>query len=252
MKTRPKKLRLMAGFFLSIGLSLPIQIMILYGNTPLEVRAIFAKLAPLNLLIMVLAPLAAISVYRASVLTFAIVPALVAAVLKNNWLVAEIGTNYSPVLVGLSSGLFLATTLSLMTRETRVLFSNPEKRWWLTPQRHQMARMARIRMQKDRFLKTFDISEGGAFLTIDGKGDDLDIGTTMPMSLILDKGFAIQCKAEVVRKTPATGHYPKGIGVRFTDLSILQRWLLLQYLEGHHEHHEAAATGGGQPPAQAA
>lgn len=236
MRTKPRKLDYLALFLLGVAFAMPLQIMILYEHTPLEVSAVFAKLAPLNWLVLVLAPLTAWFIYRASPLVLVAVPILTTVVIHNNWLVAEIGTDYSPLTVGLSTGAFLLAMGSLATRETRELLVNPGLRWWLTPRRKRMSIPVHVVVpghgEYSFDSRTFDISETGAFLITGGSLEallkNIGAGTNCSISLDLDKvqrgkGRSLQCRAEIVRAVEAQGAYPSGIGVRFIELGRDQR-----------------------------
>lgn len=236
MRTKPRKLDYLALFLLGVAFAMPLQIMFLYEHTPLEMGAVLAKLAPLNWLVLVLAPLTAWFIYRASPLMLIAVPILTTVVIHNNWLVAEIGTDYSPLSIGLSTGAFLLAMASLATRETRDLLINPGRRWWLTPKRKRISIPVHVVVPGHGEYafdsRTFDLSESGAFLVTSGSLESLlksiGAGTNCSISLDLDKlqhgkGRALQCRAEIVRAAGAQGAYPSGIGVRFVELGRDQR-----------------------------
>lgn len=247
MKTKPKGLIFLSLFLFSVAASLPIQVMILYGNTPFEANAILSKLAPLNWLVMVLASVTAFLAYRASTWLIVAAPALIGVVLHNNWLVAEAGTDYSPLAAGVSSGFFLLSMGLILAKDTRDVILNPERRWWLIPTRKHVTLEAQIDSGSRHFeTMTYDISETGAFLRLStvaggkvGHRDDAErlltefpVGSKFALSVILQNLRSIHCRAEVVRMTPACGKYPDGIGIKFLHLKSRDRKLLHNYLGG--------------------
>lgn len=261
MRTRPKKLVLFAALLFGIALALPIQIMLMYGHPPHEIIPVLAKLSPLNWAIVLLAPLTAVLFYQASSGLVVAVPMLVAAVGYNNYLVATIGTDYTPIVAWLSTVLFMAGLSSIFTRDVRELVLNPRRRWWLTPERKRKEIAIRMKLlvkdfgrkdlaaAKEFYTKTYDISEGGAFIPFycdptPPSGDqsrvkvqslaalhrDIRIGTQVYVCLPLDGMKLIQCRAEVVRSAPPRGAYPGGVGIRFLGLSWKEQRMLSIYL----------------------
>lgn len=235
MRAKPRRLDALALFLLGITVAMPLQIMIMYGNMPIEIGAILAKLAPLNWLILGLAPLTAWFIHRASPFVIVTGPILTLLVIRNNWLVAEIGNDYSPWFVGISTGAFVLAMASLTTRETRDLLLNPGHRWWLTPRRKRTVVPVHVVVpgvgEYSFDSETFDISESGAFITFMRK---IAIGTDCSVSIELDRVNKdlgqIKCRAEIVRATEAYGQYPSGIGVRFIGLGREERQILNSYI----------------------
>lgn len=242
MKTKPRKLDYLALFLLGVAFAMPLQIMVLYGHTPLEVSSIMAKLAPLNWLVLMLAPLTAWLIYRASPLVLAAVPLLTVVVVHNNWFVSEMGTDYSPLTVGLSTGAFLLSMAMLATREVRDILMNPGRRWWLTPKRKRVTIPVHVVVPGHGECafdsRTFDLSETGAFLVPEGAArallQNVTAGTTCSISFDLERAQlnrqaarrAIHLRAEVVRTTEGHGQYPSGVAIRFIDLGWEQKRVL--------------------------
>jgi hypothetical protein len=270
MKRRPKRLTLVALFLVAVGVGLPLQIMWMYGDRPWEVASIAAKISPLNWLILMLAPFTAWSVFRASRAMVATVPALAGIVAYNNYFVAEVGQNFSHVATALATGLFLAAVATLLTRETRQLLLNPRSRWWLTPERRCVEIPIRMRVlprrqtrgRQEFYTMTYDLSEGGAFIpfgrerttvrelragasaeSLPTSLKNVPVGTQCYVCLSLKDYSFIQCRAEIVRTSPARGRYPAGVGVRFLGLSWQERKLLAQFIE------DMKANKGGKAPA---
>ena len=88
MKTKPRHLNYAAAALLAITISLPIQIMFLYGHPPTEIAAIAAKLSPLNWMLLFMGPVVAALMYRASPLCLVAAPSFAVLVVYNNWFVS--------------------------------------------------------------------------------------------------------------------------------------------------------------------
>ncbi|MEW6055513.1 MAG: PilZ domain-containing protein [Bdellovibrionota bacterium] len=244
---RPKRLTLVALFLLGIGLSFPVQIMLLYGHTPLEIPAIAAKFPPLNWLVMCLSVMSAFLVYRASPWMIAAIPVLTTAVLHNNWLVAEIGSDYPPFLVGTATGVFLLMMGMLMSKEIRALIVNPHLRWWYTPRRFRTELPVRLRVlgknpfqltarsQREFSTATYDLSEQGVFVLppedMQAELANLNEGAVCSIKVSFQKFRVLECQAQVVRISQGHGGYPPGFGLRFLGMSAQKKRLLHEYLK---------------------
>jgi hypothetical protein len=243
MKTRPKALSILAASVMSIAISLPLQIMFLYDHTPFELQAIFAKLAPLNWMILALAPITAWLLLKASFWLVLTAPLFAVLILYNNWFVAEIGTSYSPISIGFATGMFLIGFSSLLSKGIREIILNPQRRWWLTPKRHRAKLPVKMKLLTERGLRevelsTFDISEGGAFL-ISPQPEDKEIihqnqvavGMRCYLQLVLHSDSnPLSCRAEVIRMAGPRGDYPPGIGIRFLGMGWRERQALKKLL----------------------
>lgn len=241
MKNRPKGLVFLAMFLLVMSLFLPLINHFVFEPNLGESGAVVNKLNLMNALIMVLAPLTSILIFRASPWLIVTLPVLVSTVVHSNWLASDFGNDYSPLVVGLATGIFLLAIGFVLTRDLRQFLIHPEKRWWLTAQRKRTELKAHITTQAKRLidLQTVDVSEKGAFLT--GKGfESLRPGDMFEIQLELN-GQTIHCKAHVVRQvTNLNNQQPAGIGVRFHDLNIKSRIALHQFMK-HTPEHEMTA-----------
>lgn len=245
MKTRPKTLFYTAAFLLLISIGMPLQIMYLYGHGPSELVPIAAKLAPLNWAIMFMSPLVAWLVYRASPFVLAAVPMLSYLVMVNNWFVAELGTDFSPFVTGMGSGVFLLAMAPLFTASVRELLLHPERRWWFTPTRRKAQLPVIIGNGGHQFVaQTFDISESGAFIQLwqiqprEPRSQLTSFAPGKIFSIFLDlkSSKRIQCRAEVVRQARSKGMYPDGIGVRFIDMEDSERRAIADYARASQGH----------------
>jgi hypothetical protein len=253
MKQKPKEFLFLALVLLVIGISLPVQVMILFEHTPLEVGAGIAKLAPLNWVVMILALLNSALVYRASPVVILTAPLFIFAVGWNNWLVAETGVNFStPTAVAGLIGTIALHGL-LLTKRARKALGNPSLRWWRSVPRRQIAVRVLVCPVLGGQLQsaTFDLSMGGAFIEVShanwassGNGSaahGLQVGARCTIRLTLSQLSVLNCSAEVVRQTPGRGEYPGGIAVRFINLDNEQKSALAAYLKTVHEESSETA-----------
>jgi hypothetical protein len=266
VKQRPRMLVYLATFLCLVAVSFPVQIMILYGHSPSEGGAIAAKLAPLNWAVIVFAPLTAWLAFRASAWLMAALPVLVAVVIYNNWLVGQIGADYSPLMTLLGSVAFIATIGATLTRDSLRVLLSPRSRWWLTPTRHKLELPVRLKFlsraglkkapvsvdaYNEFYIRTYDLSEGGAeqeakaFRAFQAILKNLAVGTQCYVCLPLKDVSFIQCRAEVVRNTNGRGAYPAGVGLRFLGLSWNERRRLQHYLDGAQQMLVKHGTGSG-------
>lgn len=268
MKTKPKKLDLLAGFLVALAPMLPLQIMVLYGHTPFEIGAIAAKLTPLNWAIFALAPVTGFLVWRASFWSLFTLPVLAAVVAYNNWFVGRLGLDYAPWMTDLGTLAFVAMCGVVLSRDVLPVMINPQRRWWMTPARKEAAVQVRVQIHNKQFrdgihdeffTHTFDISEGGAFIPFGqerftvrdlkavkagAKQKILDLpvakklnstqlkpGTQCFVSINVKETDVIQCRAEIVRVAESHGRYPAGMGIRFLGLTWEERRTLAGYLK---------------------
>jgi hypothetical protein len=259
MQRRPKSLDYFSWFLIGLAVSFPVQIMFLYGHSPLEFMAVASKISLLNWVSIACLVWTAVLLMRASPLVKYSIPVTIVAVTANNWVVGQMEMDYSPVTASLATLGFISVHV-VLCRETIVdLLTHPEKRWWLRPSRHKVEVQAYVSPLNGVAFKakTFEISESGVFIPMD---DSLiSAAIEMPevakkekdgtknrlkekvkitplkvndrITLCLTFGLSqIRCDALVVRRTDARGLYPEGVGLRFEGISRSQRRDLKRYL----------------------
>jgi hypothetical protein len=269
MKTKPRHLNYAAAALLAITISLPIQIMVLYGHPPTEIAAIAAKFSPLNWMLLFLGPVVAALMYRASPLCLVAAPSFAALVVYNNWFVSKVGHDFTPWATTIGSALFCMALAGVFTRDVRAILVNPSRRWWLTPARKSVEISVRMRVLNGRYKSgkeefytvTYDLSESGAFIPFgrekgnirelklavsnasvssDKAGDkalepfsirNLSLGTQCYVCLNLKELAFIHCRAEVVRVATPHGKYPAGVGIRFLGLSGQEKRMIGSFME---------------------
>ena len=237
MKTRPKLLTFFAAYLMFVAISIPLQIMFAFGHTPLELDAITAKIAPLNWAVILMCALGAWMLLRASTRLLVVLPLLALLVGYNNWLVGQTELLYSPASTALATLLFAFSFTPLMlSSQVRLAIMTPRKRWWLTPQRWKVEVPASFRVPELEIeTRIFDLSKHGAFIAMEGSVEttenQIPLGAECVITFKLKNQSTLKCRAQVVRRTVASGSYPAGIGVRFLGLSWAEQKKLGAFLE---------------------
>jgi hypothetical protein len=237
MITHPKILKYIPLFLMLTAVSFPIQIMVIYGHSPLEIDAIFSKLSVLNEIVISLCVMAAIAIYRASYVVTMLVPTLLFAVGFNNGVVSSMGEDFTPFLAFAGTLGFFTVHLGLLKPEILKLFSEPNSRWWLTSPRRQLELpMMLSHMNQEAVFrsKTFDLSERGTFVSFLKAPETmthLKINDSLSVCLNLGALTQIRCQAKVVRICEAKGAYPAGIGFRFDNLGFKERRKIKNYIK---------------------
>src|SRR5665213_4610446 len=95
MRRRPMWFILLALAFFGVAISLPLQIMMIYGHGLSEISAVFDKLTLLNWLVLCGTLICSGLVWRASPYLRYAVPLLIALVAINNFFVGYYATDFS-------------------------------------------------------------------------------------------------------------------------------------------------------------
>jgi hypothetical protein len=253
MKKRPKVFTGLAIALFMIAGSFPIQIMVMFGTTPLEFGAIVHKLSPLNWIVLGLAISLGVLLMRASRWVLVVAPAFLVTMAWNNWLVSEVDVDVSATMTLLATGVVFLAFASLFTKSARNILANQALRWWLTPPRRRMSVKTRVCpvVGGELISTTFDLSTNGTFISLrdaswaPAKGaslKNLDVGNHCSLRLVLDQLRVLTCTGEVVRQSAARGHYPSGFAVRFVGLNKRQKQMLSEYIQTQMENREQAAA----------
>lgn len=253
MKTRPRELTSLTVILIGIVVSLPLQIVWLFGDSIFDPSEVFSKLTPLNWAVMGLAVALIPITLRASSSFWIAAPLFLSTVAWNNWLVANVfeATHWdSPAYLStyILTVIFAGVVIS---RASRTALTQPGKRWWLTPLRNRVSVTAKLCpvMGGEMNARTFDLSERGAFINLrdaewtppslrlaanqkETSGvSSLSKGSYCWLQLSLNNISALTCTAEIVRKADARGEYPEGVGLRFVGLSSRDKKVLTRFIK---------------------
>ena len=215
--------------------------MMAYDYSPFEVEAILTTLAPMNWIVMGMSIVHAGLVYQGSTASLLSGTIFLFAVAWNNYLVAVAGLNAPLTTTVLGTLGALLLQIPLLKPQILKVILNRNLRWWRTPLRKRADIRTLIRpvLGGELTSRTFDLSKEGAFIRLDqaswdplqkGSEELLKIGSRCSVRLMIDPFNTIQCDAEVVRHSNASGHYPGGFAIRFKNLDPNQRKVLLAYV----------------------
>lgn len=245
MKDKPFIFNFYGTLFLLGTLSFPLQIMFLYGHQLDEFLSIFSKLTLVNFIIMGIFLINSFLSFSANKYLKSTLPISILLVAFNNWVVAAYGKDYSFSLTILATAVFALFVSGFYFTKALDVILNPDLKWWLIPKRHKKTVPVWIKMTGDQYYleKSFDISSTGIFISegVDKIGytperdyaKTVSEGDEVTLSIPLSDGSEeFQCKAEVVRKTKAQGHYPGGVGFKFLDMDLKTKLNLNRVISG--------------------
>lgn len=221
MIMRPKQFYLASMVLLMLAISFPVQVMVLYGHHWSETHAIFSKITWLNWLVIGSFFVGAFFYFQASRYIVYLAPVILGLVAFNNYIVGAFAADYSfmqTTLATLSVG-FVFAPLALPS--SQVVLKDPKRRWWRRSKRHSKRVAATLNPYVGEMLhvQTFDISQSGAFICLDENQTELPkVGDTVRISFNVNSMKKIRCEAVVVRIAEPSGHYPRGMGLRFTQM----------------------------------
>lgn len=236
MMVRPRIVYWMSFLLLGICLSIPIQIAILYQHSFSEIGPIFQKVSLPNMISMALILLSATLYFQISPYLKFIAPLTIVSIFWNNYLVGSFGQDFALSQTMTGALLFSGIYMPLLRKDLRQILSHPQQRWWRRSPRFQK----QVGVILNPFVgstleaQTFDLSESGAFIPIQGKpwAELPKVGERLKMSIHFDTLRKIRCEAVVVRAVEARGNYPQGIGIRFTEMDSTYKKSLNNFL--HH------------------
>lgn len=241
MRSRPRELTCLGIILAGIAISFPLQIIWIFGDSPLDPGAILCKLTPLNWVVMSLSTLLSYLVLTASPWIWLVSPAFVIATLWNHWLIAEVNGGAWAWIACLASLAVLATQALLFRPEVMRVLTHPELRWWRTPGRERVSVEVNICPVSGGELqaRSFDLSENGAFISVDGAAwltnhegsfKKITLGSYCNLRFKLNQTSSFSCTAQIVRRAEARGDYPAGLGMRFVGVGAVERKVLHGFL----------------------
>lgn len=240
MKKRPFLFNFYSLFFLSVAISFPMQIMSLYGHEMSETSMIISKMTYFNWAVVGVCILnAALSHYGHWILKFSL-PLSFFVVALNNFFVSKLSNDYSPLITTVATLGFGFVSSYLFFTKAKNILDNQERRWWLAPERFKRALPVWIQgpLGSPLMSSTFDISKSGAFLSAPALAtvreelmNPINEGDEISLTLGLSGQKEFSCQAEVVRLCEPNGNYPGGIGIKFKDMSVNNKWILDQILK---------------------
>lgn len=122
----------------------------------------------------------------------------------------------------------------LADEQVLALIEDPSKRWWLSSPRKQLKLRVDVQNVKGQSipLRTFDISQSGAFIpsnTFIDLENELQPGDQILLNLHLGDQ-SIKCNARVARVVRHPDRYPRGMGLQFMGIDRQSKRLLKRYI----------------------
>lgn len=240
MKKRPTLFNFYTLFFLSVAVSFPMQIMAIYGHSGSEASMIISKMSFLNWTVVGVCLLNAGLSYFGHWFLKLSLPISFFVVALNNFFVSKLANDFSPLATTLATLAFGLTSSYLFISKAKEVLNDQNKRWWLAPIRLKRTLPVWVQgpLGSPLLSKAFDISKSGAFLShpsLAEMGEDLtkpiNEGDQISLTLGLSGQKEFSCEAEVVRLCAPRGNYPGGIGIRFKQMSMANKWILDQILK---------------------
>ncbi|MBE0616668.1 MAG: PilZ domain-containing protein [Proteobacteria bacterium] len=222
---KPWWVRALAGLLWLNVLGMPLQVMVLYGHLPVEVTAIWAKIAPQNRLVMVLSATAALGVHRVDRWGWYAALSFAGVGLWNNWIVLHFPMPMPRWSVTAASACLALLALSLLRPSVCRLFHTRSLHWWRTAPRYRVDALVEIETVRGERLegKLFDISRTGLFVQASCPG--VEAGEVLRVRVHLEDRV-LCCAARVVRRVGVTEIHPGGLGLRFSAVPLADRvWL---------------------------
>jgi hypothetical protein len=223
VKYRPRSLLLLAAKHILIGLSLPVQIFWLYGHPLSEWDLVLQKLTVLNWAVILTCMTSAVLIFRTTTWALLSVPIAMITVGLNNYYVALYATDFAPLTCLLATFGFWFGQFPLITPRNWSIMTERNKQWWRTATRRKISLPISLGTEAQWAFeaKTFDVSETGVFVAMESDHllDDFGLGPQKEIRLKIEnaKGEPVFCKGQIVRRSPANGNYPAGVGIRFTE-----------------------------------
>lgn len=248
MSKRPKLLLALAWIIGAAVMSIPVQIMAIYGHGPDEILEVFDKMTGLNWMVLLSGIGAATCIAKASPWTRFVVPSFLLIAGVNNYFVGDFATDYSPMQANLATLGLVALNLPLLQPRIFQLLVHPDRRWWMVSKRQRVSVPVFIGGARNAALRaeTFDISETGAFIPLAtaqdhkyaiGKKGNLEIDEIITIAMTLGTLKQVRCEGRVVRMADARGSYPAGIGIQFMEMGTDEKRELKRYLDRMQDAH---------------
>ncbi len=240
MKYRPKSLILLSVVLICVGLSVPLQVALLYEHSWGEFGAIWNKLTYLNQAVMFFCFFNAALLFQASKYSIYSTAILILVTFLNNYWVGKVGTDFSMTTTMLGCALFALAHGLMLLPDARAVLRNPKNRWWRTAARRkvEIPMLVCPWLDKAKFsTATYDISESGAFLRLNTSGEakiptDLKPNDQIEIRFNIAGFYQIRCSAKVVRVEKGGGTYPAGMGIQFREMAGDDQKLLRRFIDG--------------------
>lgn len=229
MQKKPWQFNTLAMIFFVIAISLPLQVMFLYGHDFSEINLVFNKLTILNKIIIGLCFVNSYLTFKTSRLVFFTVPLVIVSVFINNYYVSLYSEDFLPGITYIASLSFLLLPTLLLASKPWLVLMHPDRQWWRHEERFKLSLPISFLEGPVKMLNSFDVSASGMFLSC--AKELFENGQLVQVTVPLTQEDSLSLHAKVVRKANSQGIYPEGVGLEFTNLGFKERFLLRTHLK---------------------
>lgn len=234
MMVKPKIVNWMGIALLLVAVSFPLQAALLFQHSFSELGSILQKISLLNFVCICMMLTTSYMLFTLSPYLKIMSPLTIACMAWNNYVVGSYGQDFSMAQAMLGTGLFAGLFVPLFRKDIRLILSHPHRRWWRCANRFNKNIEVILNPYVGQTLlaHTFDLSESGAFIPFENKSwnEIPKVGERIKISMHIDTIRKIKCEAVVVRIVEPSGNYPKGIGIRFTEMNDAHKRSLNNFL----------------------
>ena len=214
--------------------SFALQAALLFQHSFSELGSILQKISILNFVCICMMLTTSYMLFNLSPYLKIMSPLTIACLAWNNYLVGSYGQDFSMAQAMLGTGLFAGLFVPLFRKDIRLILSDPHRRWWRRANRFNknIDVILNPYVGKTLLAQTFDLSESGAFIPFENKSwnEIPKVGERIKISMHIDTIRKIKCEAVVARIVEPGGNYPKGIGIRFTEMNETHKRSLNNFL----------------------
>ena len=228
MNKKPWQFNALSLIYFCIGISIPIQVMVLYHHNFSELDLVFQKLTVLNKVLVGMCFVNAIFCFRASRFVFLVIPLSVTVAIVNNYYVSLYSQDFIPGVTYIASLGFLLLPSTLLLPSPLTILTTPSKKWWRHEKRLNVRIPIEILRDKIQTITSVDVSASGLFLEcgMNTFPDGAQVQVVVPIST----KNKLSLHAKVVRKSDSKGSYPEGVGIEFTKVDWKQKLALKHFL----------------------
>lgn len=227
---KPAWIRLLSFFLWVNTFGMIAQIMLVFGHTPAEFPAIWAKLTFQNRLVMFCSPIAALGVQRVRPWGWYAAMMFFMVSLYNNFILLRFPAPLPTTLVVIACMVLVACGAFFLSVKVIALFHNEQLHWWRPATRYRIPVPVELEYgTRSRARRTaYNISRTGLFVESAPLG--AHPGDLVQFCIRFEKRL-LKGLASVVRCTGPSGTHPEGLALKFHNLSFQERFWLQRTLK---------------------
>lgn len=236
MTKKPILLNVIPMVLIVIAMSFYFQIVYLLHLDIIDISRVLSHITLPNWLTIFCLIATSICLYKGNSIAKIFMPLTVAVVVWNNYLVSSYAHNFSmlqTLLGSLSIGLLF---VPLYSKKYQSILSDKRRHWWDCESRMEYRAPVTVNpfIRSSFMSRSYDVSKSGIFVEIDPSSqlENLPkVGERVNINIALDTLRKIRCEAVVVRISEKNGKYPRGMGLKFTELNPESRRTLNHFFD---------------------